>query len=356
METLTILAINPGSTSTKIAVYDSDNEILATTISHSTAEIGRFKDIFSQYDFRKNLIVTALNENSFDLARLSAVVGRGGLLRPVAGGTYLVNDRLLQDLRDGVYGEHASNLGGIIAYEIAKCLDIPAYIVDPVVVDELEPIARISGIPEIERRSIFHALNQKAVARKHAESLGKKYEDLNLIVAHMGGGISVGAHHRGRVIDVTNALDGDGAFSPERAGGVPVGDLVRFCLSGKYDAGFIKKRVTGNGGLTAYLQTNDAREIEKMIDSGDNKADLVYRAMGYQVAKDIGAAAAVLKGAVDGILLTGGLAYSDRLVTLIKEHINFISEVYISPGEDEMEALAMGAFRALTSEENVKTY
>ncbi len=356
MKTIRILAINPGSTSTKIAVYDDDREIFATTIRHATAEIDQFTSISSQYDFRKDLIIKILRENSIDLTTLTAVIGRGGLLKPVEGGTYKVNAKLLHDLQHGLSGEHASNLGGIIAFAIAEQLHIPSYIVDPVVVDELEPIARISGIPEIERKSIFHALNQKAVARKHAERLGKRYERLNLIVAHIGGGISVGAHRKGRVIDVTNALDGDGAFSPERAGGVPVGDLVRFCLCGKYDADFIKKRVTGSGGLTAYLRTNDARDIEKMIDNGDEKAELIYSAMGYQIAKDIGAAAAVLRGDIDGILLTGGLAYSEKLVTFIKEHIHFIGKVYVFPGEDEMEALVMGGRRVLMGEEEVKTY
>ncbi len=293
METLRILAINPGSTSTKIAVYDNDQEVFETTLRHSTEKIAEFDTIFSQYDFRKDVILKVLDENNINLSKLDAVVGRGGLLRPIEGGTYLVDDDLLEDLKVGVLGEHASNLGGIIANEIASNLNIPAYIVDPVVVDELEPIARISGMPEIERKSIFHALNQKAVARKHAKNVEKKYEDLNLIVAHMGGGISVGAHKAGRVVDVNNGLDGDGAFSPERSGGLPVGDLVRLCFSGKYDLNFVKGRVKGNGGFTAYLNTNDARDVEKMIDNGDKNAELIFNAMGYQVAKEIGAASVV---------------------------------------------------------------
>ncbi len=356
METLRILAINPGSTSTKIAVYDNENEVFETTLRHSTEKISEFENIFSQYDFRKEVILKVLDENNINLSKLDAVVGRGGLLRPIEGGTYLVDEDLLEDLKVGVLGQHASNLGGIIANEIASGLNIPAYIVDPVVVDELEPIARISGIPELERKSIFHALNQKAVARKFANQVDKKYEELNLIVAHMGGGISVGAHQKGRVIDVNNGLDGDGAFSPERSGGLPVGDLVRLCYSGKYDLNFMKGRVKGNGGLTAYLNTNDARDVEKMIDNGDEKAELIYNAMGYQVAKEIGAAAVVLKGKLDGILLTGGLAYSERLTSFIKENVDFLGKVYIFPGEDEMEALVMGGLRVLNGEEEAKKY
>ena len=356
MTELRILAINPGSTSTKIAVYDNDQEVFETTLRHSTEEIEAYNTIFDQYDFRKKVILDALDDNSINLSKLSAVVGRGGLLKPIEGGTYEVDDKLLDDLKVGVLGEHASNLGGVLAYEIASNLNIPSYIVDPVVVDELDDIARISGMPEIERKSIFHALNQKAVARRLAEDLNKSYESLNLIVAHLGGGISVGAHKNGRVVEVNNALDGDGPFSPERSGGVPIGDLAKLCFSGKYSHPEIKKMIKGNGGLNAYLGTNDGRDVLKMIENGDQKAELVFKAMAYQVAKEIGACAAVLKGKVDGIILTGGLAYGKDLVSWIESSVDFISKVYVYPGEDEMKALAEGGLRVLEGKESAKKY
>jgi len=356
MTELRILAINPGSTSTKIAVYDNDKEVFETTLRHSTEEIDKYETIFDQYDFRKAVILDALDENSINLSKLDAVVGRGGLLKPIEGGTYAVDEKLLADLKVGVLGEHASNLGGVLAYEIASKLNIPSYIVDPVVVDELNDVARISGMPELERKSIFHALNQKAVARRLADDLGKSYDELNLIVAHLGGGISVGAHENGRVVEVNNALDGDGPFSPERSGGVPIGDLAKLCFSGKYTHAEIKKMIKGNGGLNAYLGTNDGREVLKMIQAGDKKAELVFKAMAYQVAKDIGSCATVLKGKVDGIILTGGLAYGKELVGWITESVDFISKVYIYAGEDEMKALAEGGLRVLQGKETAKNY
>jgi butyrate kinase len=263
---------------------------------------------------------------------------------------------MLQDLREGFAGQHASNLGGIIAYEIATALNIPSYIVDPVVVDEMEPIARISGLSKIERVSIFHALNQKAVARRVAKELGKKYEDMNLIVTHMGGGITVGAHKKGRVIDVNNGLHGEGPFSPERAGTVPIGDLVSLCFSGQYYREEITKMLVGQGGLVGYLGTNDAVKVEKMIEAGDEKAKLVYSAMAYQVAKEIGAASAVLNGKVDAIIITGGLAYGKGFVKEISDRISWIADVIVQPGEDELQALAEGALRVLRGEENEKVY
>lgn len=356
MTELRVLAINPGSTSTKIAVYDNDQEVFETTLRHSTEEINQFETIFDQYDFRKKVILDALDENNINLSKLSAVVGRGGLLKPIAGGTYLVDEKMLEDLKVGVLGEHASNLGGVLAYEIASNLNIPSYIVDPVVVDELEAVARISGMPELERKSIFHALNQKAVARRLAGDLNKSYSDLNLIVAHLGGGISVGAHKAGRVVEVNNALDGDGPFSPERSGGVPIGDLAKLCFSGKYTHAEIKKMIKGNGGLNAYLGTNDGRDVVKMINEGDKKAELVFKAMAYQVAKDIGSCATVLKGKVDGIILTGGLAYGKELVSWITEAVDFIGKVYVYPGEDEMKALAEGGLRVLQGQEEAQRY
>lgn len=351
-----MLIINPGSTSTKIAVYDGLEPVFVETLRHSAEELAPYSTIFDQYEFRKNVIIKAVEDRGIELSSLNAVVGRGGLLKPIEGGTYSVNEKMLEDLKIGVQGQHASNLGGVIAYEIAKTYNIPSFIVDPVVVDEMHDVARISGMPEIERKSIFHALNQKAVAKRYAKEKGVKYEDLNLIVAHMGGGISVGAHKKGRIVDVNNALDGEGPFSPERSGGVPVGDLVKMCFSGKYTQDEIKKKITGKGGLVAYLGTNDGREVKKMMDEGNKEAELLYKAMAYQVAKEIGSCAAVLKGEVDAIILTGGLAYGEEYVSWIKERVSFISPVVVYPGEDEMLALAEGGLRVLKGEETAKEY
>ncbi|MPM40942.1 Butyrate kinase 2 [bioreactor metagenome] len=351
-----LLIMNPGSTSTKIGVYEDDKEILIETLRHSAEEIGQYATIVDQFEFRKNVILNVLKEKNFDIKTLSAVVGRGGLLKSIEGGTYAVNDAMLEDLRVGVQGQHASNLGGIIANEIAKELNIPSFIVDPVVVDEMEEVARVSGMPEIERKSIFHALNQKAVAKRYAKESNKDYNELNLIVAHLGGGISVGAHKAGRVVDVNNALDGEGPFSPERSGGVPVGDLVKLCFSGKYSEAEIKKMITGKGGIVAYLGTNDAKAVDERAVAGDAEAKLIYDAMGYQVAKEIGKCAAVLSGKVDAIILTGGIAYSKNLVNYIKERVEFISQVVVYPGEDEILALAEGGLRVLRGEESAKEY
>jgi butyrate kinase len=351
-----LLTINPGSTSTKIAVFDNEQEVFETTLRHSNEEIDSFNTIFDQYEFRKNIILEALTEKNISLSTLHAVVGRGGLLKPIEGGTYAVNEAMLKDLSIGVLGEHASNLGGIIASEIATQLNIPAYIVDPVVVDELQDIARISGLADIERVSIFHALNQKAVARRYAASIKKKYEDLNLVIAHMGGGVTVGAHRHGKVVDVNNGLDGDGPLSPERSGSVPIGALVKMCYSGEFTLSEIKKKIKGNGGLVSYVGSNDGREIEAMIDNGNEKAALVYRAMAYQVAKEIGACATALSGNIDAIIITGGLAYSDRLIQDIKSYVSYLSDVIVYPGEDEMSALASGGLRVLKGEETAKQY
>lgn len=351
-----LLIINPGSTSTKIGVYEDENPILVETLRHSTEEIEKYATIYDQYSFRKEVILKVLEEKNFDIKELNAIVGRGGLLKSIEGGTYAVNDIMLEDLKVGVQGQHASNLGGIIANEISKDLDIPAYIVDPVVVDEMEDIARISGMPEIERKSIFHALNQKAVAKRFAKERGKKYEDVNVIVAHMGGGVSVGAHKAGKVVDVNNALDGEGPFSPERSGGVPIGDLVKLCYSQKYTLDEMKKKINGKGGFVAYLNTNDARNVEEDMAKGDEKAKLIFEAMGYQVAKEIGKCAAVLAGKVDAIILTGGIAYSKNMVAYIKERVSFIGEVVVYPGEDELLALAQGGLRVLNGEEKPGEY
>lgn len=351
-----ILVINPGSTSTKIGVFDNDISIFEKTIRHEAEIINTFTNIIDQYDFRKTVILEILDHEGINISKLSAVCGRGGLLRPIEGGTYPVNGAMLKDLRSGFAGQHASNLGGIIAFEIASRLNIPSFIVDPVVVDELEPLARISGFSLIERKSIFHALNQKAVARRVAEELGKKYTDLNLIVTHMGGGITVGVHQNGKVIDVNNGLHGDGPFSPERAGTVPVGDLVALCYSGEYYREEIMKMLVGQGGLVGYLGTNDAVKVEQRIAAGNDVAKLVYEAMAYQVAKEIGAASAVLSGKVDAIILTGGLAYGKGFVKSITERINWIADVIVQPGENELQALAEGALRVLRGDEEEKVY
>ncbi|GEP62708.1 butyrate kinase [Clostridium beijerinckii] len=351
-----LLIINPGSTSTKIAVYEGEKEIFEETLRHSSEEIGKFKYVVDQQSFRTDVILKILEDNKINITEMDAIVGRGGLLKPIVSGTYSVNDNMLKDLKENVQGEHASNLGAIIANEIARSINKPAFIVDPVVVDEMEDIARLSGVPELPRKSIFHALNQKAVAKRYAQENMKSYEDINVIVAHMGGGVSVGAHKNGRIIDVNNALDGEGAFSPERSGGIPSGDLARMCFSGKYTLEEILKKITGKGGFVAYLDTNDGRIVRQLASEGDMKAKLVYEAMGYQVAKDIGAAAAVLCGKVDAIILTGGIAYEKMMVDIIKEKVEFIAPITVYPGEDEMLALAQGVLRVLNGQEEVKEY
>lgn len=351
-----LLVINPGSTSTKIGVFKDEDIVFEETLRHSVEELSSFPKIFDQYKFRKDIILKTLKDNDIDITSLTGIVGRGGLLKPIEGGTYEVNEIMLEDLRIGVQGEHASNLGGIIAYEIAKEIGVKAYIVDPTVVDELDDVARISGLKGIERRSIFHALNQKAVARRHSKEQNKKYKDLNLIVVHLGGGISVGAHRKGRVIEVANALDGEGPFSPERSGGLPVGDLVKLAFSGKYSYEQISKMIKGQGGLVSYLGTNNAIEVENRIKEGNQEAKDIYYAMAYQVAKEVGACAAALNGEVDGILLTGGIAYDTLFTSWIEEKVKFIAPVFVYPGEDELEALAQGALRVLKGEEEAKEY
>ncbi|MBM7604570.1 butyrate kinase [Metabacillus crassostreae] len=351
-----ILVINPGSTSTKIGVFDNERSMFEKTLRHDAEKINTFPSIIDQYEFRKQTILETLDEEGINISKLNAVCGRGGLLRPIEGGTYTVNDQMLEDLRNGFAGQHASNLGGIIAFEIANGLNIPAYIVDPVVVDEMHEIAKVSGVPAIERRSIFHALNQKAVARRVAADHHRKYEEMNLIITHMGGGITVGAHKQGRVIDVNNGLHGDGPFSPERAGTVPAGDLVSMCYSGDFFREEMMKKLVGQGGLVGYLGTNDAVKVEKMVEAGNPEATLIYSAMAYQIAKEIGSASAVLKGKVDAIVLTGGLAYGKKFVKEISSYIDWIADVLVFPGENELQALAEGALRVLLGEEKAKDY
>ncbi|WIF95487.1 butyrate kinase [Caminicella sporogenes] len=350
-----VLAINPGSTSTKVAIFKGNENVLQKNLSHATEELDKFEKITDQFEYRKNIILDWLNSEGYDLSQFKAAVGRGGLLKPMPSGTYKVTDAMIQDLKIGIQGEHASNLGGIIAKSIADIEGIDAFIVDPVAVDEFDDIARISGMPEIPRRSLLHALNVRAVAYNVAKEMDKNINDLNLIVAHLGGGISVVPLKKGKMIDTNNANE-MGPFSPERAGGLPVGDVVKMCFSGKYTFAEIKKKMRGKGGLVAYLGTNDAREVEKMIKEGNEKAKLIYEAMGYQIAKEIGAMATVLCGDVDAIVLTGGIAHSKMLTDYVKEMVEFIAPVILKPGEDEMWALNQGVLRVFSGEEKVKIY
>ena len=350
------LIINPGSTSTKIGVFEDETLLFEETLRHSTEEISKYATIFDQKDFRKNIIIDLLKSKEFDVKSLGMVVGRGGMLKPIPGGTYACTDALVKDLEVGVSGQHASNLGGILAREIADEIGVPSFIVDPVVVDELMPIARYSGVPELPRVSIFHALNQKAVAKRYAKETGKKYEDLNLIVVHMGGGVSVGPHKNGKVIDIFNALDGDGAFSPERSGAVPVGALVKMCFSGEYTQAEVYKKLVGNGGFNAYVGTNDMRDVEKMVNEGNEKAAEVRDAFILQMSKNIGAMATVLEGKVDQIIVTGGIAYDKYVVAKLKERCEWSAPFTVYPGEDELLALVQGGLRVLNGEEEAKNY
>ncbi|WP_415327392.1 butyrate kinase [Clostridium perfringens] len=351
-----LLIINPGSTSTKIGVYEGEKEILEETLRHSSEEILKYDTIFDQLDFRKEVILKVLKEKGIDINELDAVVGRGGMLKPIEGGTYEVNEAMVEDLKIGVQGPHASNLGGILSNEIAKEIGKRAFIVDPVVVDEMEDVARLSGVPELPRKSKFHALNQKAVAKRYAKEHNTSYEDVNLIVVHMGGGVSVGAHRKGRVIDVNNALDGDGPFSPERAGGVPSGELLEMCFSGKYSKEEVYKKLVGKGGFVAYANTNDARDLIKLSQEGDEKGSLIFNAFIYQIAKEIGSMAVVLDGEVDAIVLTGGIAYSDYVTNAINKKVKWIAPMVVYGGEDELLALAQGAIRVLDGVEEAKIY
>jgi butyrate kinase len=357
MEDQYILAINPGSTSTKIAVYEGNRQLFLKNIQHSSDEISQFRRITDQYEFRKNIILKELKTAGIHIENIRIIVGRGGVVKPIPSGVYEVNDLLVEDLKAGVRGEHASNLGGLIARDIAMSLpDAQAFIADPVVVDELQPIARISGHPLFERISIFHALNQKAIARAHAKLQNTEPESLNLIIAHMGGGVSVGAHLKGRVIDVNQALDGEGPFSPERSGTLPAGALVKACFSGEYTIDEMKKMITGKGGFVAYLGTNNALEVEQRVEAGDEKAELIQDAFAYQVSKEIAAMSAVLKGKVDAILLTGGVAYGKPVINLIRERVEHLAPVFVYPGEDEMKALAENGLMLLQQKVESKEY
>lgn len=354
---INILAINPGSTSTKIAIFKNSRPAFLKSISHSAEDLEKFDTITDQYEYRKNHILNELKNSNIDISKIQAIVARGGLIRPIKSGVYRINNAMKEDLRKGILGEHASNLGGLIADDIAK--QIPkcdAFIADPVVVDELDDVARYTGHPDFKRYSIFHALNQKAIGRAYARLINRKYEELNIIIAHMGGGISVGAHREGRVVDVNQALDGEGPFSPERSGTLPAGALAKMCFEKGASLDAIKKKITGRGGLMAYLGTNSAYEVELMAQDGNEEARKVQDAMGYQIGKEIGALAAVLQGNIDAIILTGGVSHNTMVVEYIKSMVTFIAPVVIYPGEDEMHALAWNGLLVIKGEVTAKEY
>ncbi|MCL1906021.1 MAG: butyrate kinase [Clostridiales bacterium] len=351
-----ILALNPGSTSTKLALFEGERLLAEKTVRYDPSDLAGCATLIDQKPLRLACLEEFLRENGINMAELSAVVGRGGMIRPLEAGTYTVNDKMLADLAAGVSGVHASSLGGIMAEELGRRHGIPAYIVDPVVVDELEPVARVSGLPGISRTSAFHALNTKSVARICAKDLGLRYEDARFVVAHLGGGVTVAAHRYGRVVDVNNGITGEGPFSPERSGGLPLKFVIEMCYSGKYSKQEIIDFASKNGGMKAYLGTHDLAKVEQQISLGDEKAALIVDAMAYQIAKEIGAMAAVLEGRAQAIILTGGLAHSLRFTGAIKQRVEGFAPVYTYPGENEMEALALGALRVLKGEEKAKVY
>ena len=349
-----ILAINPGSTSTKLALYEDEKPTLELTLRHPAEEIARYAAVADQLPWRRGLVLDALKEKGIDAHDLSAVIGRGGLIKPIPGGVYEVNEAMRNDLIHAQM-EHASNLGGLIADEIARMAGVKAYIADPVVVDELADIARVSGLPQCPRRSIFHALNQKATARKHCAKMGWKYEEVNLVVGHLGGGISISAHDHGRVVDTNNALNGDGPIAPERSGTLPAESLVELCFSGNYTKKEIAKLLAGKGGMVAHLGINSVQELcEKAKE--DQACDFFLRAMSYTIAKEIGAMAAALKGKVDAIILTGGIAYNEPVIDIVKEHCSFLAPIAVYPGENELESLAHNALAVLRGTMAPKVY
>ena len=353
-----VLAMNFGSTSTKVAIYEDDREVMIQTFRHTNEEMANIHNMEENAAFRKGVIMAYLHEQNVDLNGLDAIVGRGGLMRPIQGGTYIVGEEMLKDLHSCQYGYHVCNLGGILADEIGKELGKPAYVVDPPVVYEVDDVAKLSGHPDFPRRPLFHALNQKAIAKRFAEETGRPYESLNLIVAHMGGGTSVGCHRQGLVVDVNNGLEGEGAFTGERCGGMTALDVVKATLSGQWGTTYaeIRHELCMKSGLVGHTGTNDGREITRRIQEGDKQAELAYRTMAYQVSKEICALAAPLQGKVDAILLTGGFAYDKGLMGWIKDYVGFLAPVHVYPGEDEMLALAQGAMRVLTGKEEAKVY
>lgn len=351
-----LLIINPGSTSTKVSVFRDHDEIAKVNITHSAEELSRFTGVLDQLDFRVEKVDQFLRDNGLSIYDFQAIVARGGLLHPIPSGTYEVDVQMIADLQLERYGVHAANLGAMIGLNFAKIAEIPAFIVDPVVVDELDDVARVTGRPEFDRVSIFHALNQKAVAKRYAKKVGKPYEELNLIVAHMGGGVSIGCHKQGRIVEVNNALDGEGPMSPERTGTVQSREFIELIEREKWTKKEVIKAIAGQGGVLAHLGTTDIREVERRISEGDQKAKLVLDGMLYQIARYIGAASVVVKGKVDQIILTGGIAYSQEVVRQLTEYTEFLAPVTVYPGEDEMRALAEGAMRVLTGEEEAKKY
>ncbi|WP_018211196.1 butyrate kinase [Desulfitobacterium hafniense] len=351
-----ILVINPGSTSTKIGIYENLTCVFNKTVRYHHAELESYTSIMEQKELRRAFVLNSVQESGIPMTSLQAVVGRCGMVKPLESGTYLLDEHLVHDLTSEESMRHASSLGGVIAYEIGRQLSIPAYVVDPVTIDEMIPQARLTGIKAIARRSIFHALNSKYVAKRFCRENQKRYEESRLIVVHLGGGISVSAHRNGRTIDVNDASAGDGPFGPERAGGLPVSAVVELCFSGLYTKETIFTQIMSKGGMQMLLGTNDLREAEKRIDQGDDYAQLVVEAMAYQVSKQIGAMAAALEGEVEGIVLTGGLAFSRRFVQLIEQRVRKMAPVTVYPGEDELQAMAEGAFAVLTGREQVKHY
>ena len=351
-----LLIINLGSTSTKVAVSNSGEMLFTESVNHPAETLAQYKTIIDQYELRKDTILGVLSDKGISLNDIDGIASRGGNMKPTPGGIYEICPEMIDDMKSGKFGQHPNMCGGIVAHALGQELGIPALTVDPPTVDEMCSCARYSGIPHLKRQSSFHALNQKATARKIAAGLGKSYEEVNLIVAHLGGGISVGAHRKGKVVDVNNALDGDGPFSPERAGSLPTGDLVKLCFSGEYSREQVLRFVQGGGGLVAYLGTTSGLDIEKRITEGDAEAAEVFEAMSYQIAKEIGACATVLEGRVDAIALTGSLAYSKRLADSLKQKVSFIAPVLLDPGENEMAALAAGAMRYFNDEEKLTVY
>jgi butyrate kinase len=349
-----ILVINPGSTSTKIAVFEDEKNIYEKTLRHTTEELLPFESVASQYEFRKEVILNFLKAENIE-TKFDIIVGRGGMLHPLESGAYLISEKMKQDLLAATYGEHACSLGGLISDTLAKDFNCKAIIADPVVTDEMQDIARVSGNPMFPRVSTFHCLNQKAIARRFAAENGKKYEDLNLIIAHVGGGVSVAAHGQGKVVDTNNAL-GFGPFSPERSGTLPSVDLIKLCFTGEYTKDELLRMCNGKGGLIAHLNTNSGLEVEKMIENGDHHAELVYNAMAYNIAKEIGALSTVFNGKVDAILITGGIAYGKTFVDFIAKMVEFIAPVKVYAGEDELLALAEHGIRVLNGEEKCKIY
>lgn len=358
MNDFKVLALNFGSTSSKVAVYEGDTCLCLKIFRHDAEELAPFSTLDETAAYRMSLILAHLREQGFDLEAFDAVVGRGGLVKPLQGGTYAVNEQMLEDLRSCAYGFHVCNLGGMIASQIAKEVGMPAFVVDPPVIDEMTKLAKLSGHPDYPRRPLFHALNQKAIAKRFASEIDIPYDSLRLIVCHMGGGITVGVHRNGRIIDVNNGLEGEGAYTAERPGTLPVLDVLRIAFSGKYGSTYDELRLHFgyDCGLMGYTGTNDGKEIAARIAAGDTKAELAYRGMAYQISKEIGAAGAVLQGRVDAILLTGGFANDKLLMRWIEENVRFLAPVYIYPGEDEMLALAQGAIRVLKGEEEVQIY